>query len=432
MDIQSTAEKALSQVKAKGADQAMVSVSSTIAKEFNIESNRLTLLRTTFDQNLRLKTLLDQRQAVVGGNQFSPEAIQSLAQDSFTAAQASPQDEGNGFAPSQGEKKFSFGETPINEEWMYSCLTEMLKERENFFPKIIIEGGTIKFIKTEKILASSEGSLLSSRQGYYEGFAMFTAKDGKKSSSFNYTGFNFAADQAGQPLSLMKTAYLQELLQQSSEQTQVQKVPAQFEGDVIVTPHCMEDLVGHWAGFLSSDRLLKRSSFFQDKIGERVASPAWTLTSHPVDSSFASRNFWTADGYLTQNEALFEKGILKSYLLGHYAAKKLNQKATRSEGSYLKLAGGQASLKEIIGSVKKGILMCRYSAGMPAENGDISGVAKNSYYIENGEIRYPVGETMVSLNLARMLHDIKNISQETVSTGQWEMPWVQFGGATVQ
>lgn len=431
MEVKLIAEKANSIAKSFGAQKTMVRVSSTVAKEFNIESNKLTLLRTTFDQNLSLKTLIDGRQSLISGNQFSDDAIGAVARESVSTAKASPQDQGNGFAPNQGQRHFSFGEDPIDVDWIHLQLKNLLSEREQLFPKIIFEGGAIKFVKKDSVLATSEGTLLSSQQGYYEGSLMFTAKDGKQASSFNYITFGLSANDVGKSASFMEMANLRELLQQSSEQTKVQKVPAKFDGEVIITPHCMASFVGGWNEYLGSSMMLKGSSFFQDKLDQQVASAKLTLTAHPIESNFASRKFWTRDGYLAQNEAIFENGILKNYLLNHYAATKLGQKTSRSEGDYLKIAAGDTKLKDMISSVKKGVLMCRFSAGRPAENGDISGVAKNSYYIEDGEIKFPLGETMLAGNLARMLHDIKDVSQETISNGHWDFPWIRFTGITV-
>ena len=118
---------------------------------------------------------------------------------------------------------------------MYSSLQDLLKERENLFPKVILEGGTLKFIKTEKVLVTSEGTLFKGTHGHYEGFVMFTAKDGKQSSSFNYTSFNLPTHLSSYKPALLQTSNLAELLRQSSEQTSVKKIPAKFDGDIIIT-----------------------------------------------------------------------------------------------------------------------------------------------------------------------------------------------------
>ena len=151
----------------------------------------------------------------------------------------------------------------------------------------------------------------------------------------------------------------------------------------------------------------------------------------PVEGPFVTRNFWTDDGFLSENEVIFGEGILKNYLLNQYASNKLGKRISRSEGSHLLLESGSTSLKKMISTVKKGVLLCRFAGGSPAENGDFSGVAKNSYLIENGEIRSPLSEVMVSGNLAKMLNHTLAISSESLNFGSCQFPWAQFGGITI-
>ena len=71
---------------------------------------------------------------------------------------------------------------------------------------------------------------------------------------------------------------------------------------------------------------------------------------------------------------------------------------------------GATPLDAMIRDVKAGILITRFSGGRPNDKGDFSGIAKNSYYIENGAVAYPISETMVSGNMAALLTNIVAIS----------------------
>jgi PmbA protein len=92
---------------------------------------------------------------------------------------------------------------------------------------------------------------------------------------------------------------------------------------------------------------------------------------------------------------------------------------------------GKTGLDDIVKSVRQGVLLSRFSGGSPSDNGDFSGVAKNSFYIKDGEIQYPISETMVSGNIVDMFHNIKNISKDIVNFGDEIFPWIHFGGITV-
>ena len=85
----------------------------------------------------------------------------------------------------------------------------------------------------------------------------------------------------------------------------------------------------------------------------------------------------------------------------------------------------------MIKNVKKGILLGRFSGGSPAANGDFSGVAKNSYLIENGEITKPLSETMIAGNIVKMFNDIISVSKEKVDYGNAIVPWMHSTGITI-
>lgn len=431
MEMSHIAEKALKRSKELGAHDAAVSVSSIEAKEFNVEAGKMTLLRTTFDQNLSVKTVLTNRQASVLGNQFSDEGISEVTQKSLAAAQAASEITGAGFADNQGHHQFEYGTKPCDEEWIYDQLQNVLTETKQKYPKVIINGATIKFVKAHAETMTSKGSHLISKQNYYEGFVMFNSKDGNKSSSFNYIGFAIGADGVLKSPGLMRTNYLSELLRQSEEQLDVRKAPEKFVGEVIVTPHCMEQFLPSLLSYIGSGQMMKKTTPLFGKKNVKVISDKLTIQATPRSDEFSTKAFWNADGYLSDKEVIFEQGVLKNYLLNHQAATQLQEKVSLSNGSHLQIQKGSTPLKDMIKNVKKGVLLCRYSAGNPAENGDVSGVAKNSYYIENGEILYPLGETMVAMNLFDAFKNVQAVSSETLNSGYSQFPWIQMSGASV-
>ena len=105
--------------------------------------------------------------------------------------------------------------------------------------------------------------------------------------------------------------------------------------------------------------------------------------------------------------------------------------AQRETFERLIMNGGNTSLSDMIKNVKKGLIMNRFSAGSPGVNGDVTGVAKNSFLIEDGKIVGAVSETMFSGNLTEMLLNVRAISEERINDGSSILPWVDFGGVTI-
>lgn len=136
----------------------------------------------------------------------------------------------------------------------------------------------------------------------------------------------------------------------------------------------------------------------------------------------------TADGIPAKDMILIDKGELKSYLLGQYGANKTGLKIADNDGDCLIMDAGDSSLSSLVEGIEKGVLLGRFSGGNPNDKGDFSGVAKNSYYIENGKIQYPISETMVSGNLVTLLKEIDAVSSEEINFGSTILPWVRSKG----
>ena len=92
---------------------------------------------------------------------------------------------------------------------------------------------------------------------------------------------------------------------------------------------------------------------------------------------------------------------------------------------------GEEALSDIIGGIEKGIYVQRLSGGNPSSTGEFSGVAKNSFLIENGKITRPVNETMVSMNMADIIKRVRGISRETANDGMGPQPWIAMDGVTI-
>ena len=85
----------------------------------------------------------------------------------------------------------------------------------------------------------------------------------------------------------------------------------------------------------------------------------------------------------------------------------------------------------MIASVKNGLIVGGFSGGEPGANGEFSGVAKNSFLIENGKIGPALSETMISGNMADMLNRLRAVSSEQVADGMMVLPYMAFDGITI-
>ncbi|MFC1523134.1 TldD/PmbA family protein, partial [Elusimicrobiota bacterium] len=411
-----------------GAEKSQCVLTDTQKHELNIEADKVTLSRTVFSQDLRLTVIKNKQRGILTVNNEGEGALESTVQNVLEIASASQQDSAYDISEKQPAQTFDNKIIKPDLDKMYDRMSAFLKEAKKLYPKTILEQAILDFTRTTKRFQNSNGAEFTSSKGIYNFVAMFTTKDGDKISSFNYSQASFVDIDKD----LISRGSLNTLLKQSSEQVETRQVKDKFVGDIIVTPDCLPDFISFIADMSLGDAaLIAGTSVYKDKLGQAIAAPAFTLHSKPVSKEIIDGYDITPDGYKAENLLIVDKGILKSFLLSLYGSKKTGiPKAINSGGCYV-VEPGDKSFDDMIKSVKKGLLLARFSGGMPSNNGDFSGVAKNSYYIENGKIQYPINETMVSGNIADMFKNITSISKERIDFGSCLLPWVSFNGLTI-
>ena len=421
------AKSALKALLEAGAEKAQCSLKKSEKHELNVSSGEISLFRTTFDNDLSLMGILENKKGSLLINKLDEDSIRKAAKQVIELAKSSQPDSANDISEKQPPKKFHSGPEKPNLDLMYQRLSEFMKYTKETYPHTIIEEINFDFIRYRNILVNSNEVEFVSDKGLYSIVVMFTSKKGKQTTSFNYVvQLKYDLDEP-----IKNWGSIDRLLKESSEQLETNSVPDKFVGEVIVSPECMDDIIGNITSYLGDYSLITGTSVFKDKLGKTIADSKLVLHSRPLSEKLASSYFVTYDGFEAKDSTVIEKGILKTFLLGLYGSKKTGlPRAVNQGGNYI-IEAGDSSLNEIIKSTERGILLCRFSGGNPSDNGDFSGVAKNSYYIENGEIKYPVSETMINGNLVEMLKNIVSISAETINSGYHIFPWIKFGGLTI-
>ena len=410
-----------------GAEKVQCSLRKSEKHELNVAAGEINLFRTTFNTNLSLTGILKNKKGSITINTLDKKSIDEAAKQVIELAESSKPDEANDISEKQPAKEFSSGPQKPDIDKMYSRLKEFMEYSKKAYPNTILEGIHYDFTVSNSFFVNSNGVKYSTNKGIYTVVVMFTTKEGKKTSSFNYVVYR--SKNLEKPIK--DCGSIDRLLKQSSEQLETFSIPEKFVGNVIITPECMDDIIGGVTGFLSDYPLITGISVYKDKLDKKIADSKLTLHSKPLSEVLASNYYVTYDGYEVRNSTIIDKGVLKTFLLGLYGSRKTGLPKAVNQGSCYIIDSGDTSYDEIIKSTEKGILLCRFSGGRPSDNGDFSGVAKNSYYIENGEIRYPISETMVNGNIVEMMNNIKQISSERVNSGYHIYPWIKFDGLTV-
>jgi PmbA protein len=196
-------------------------------------------------------------------------------------------------------------------------------------------------------------------------------------------------------------------------------------------------LLANLCSAVSGYGLYKRASFLLDQLGQTIASDLITVYDDGrMAGGLGSRPF-DGEGLATRKNTIVERGVLKSYLLDTYSGKKLGLSSTgnaaRSVGespsvgpTNFYLVPGVKSPQDIIGSVKEGLYVTDLIGfGINMVTGDYSRGACG-FWIENGELTYPVEEITIAGNLKDMFKHIEMVGSDLVFRGRIASPTVKI------
>ncbi len=427
MDNRELANKCIAGLQSLGAEKSAVMINDGEVRELCCRNGEISMLRSTYNVQIGLTAIKDNKKSVVSVNKADEAAIESAMQEALVLAASSNPDTAHDISEFQPVEEFQSGIMDSDTDKMYDRMKELLEGVRAAYPKTYVRDGSISFHKNRRILKNSNGVDYSAVTGYYEFFVIIISKDGGKVSSFNYV-FSLMKD-IDEPL--IACANLRQVLKQSGEEINARAFDQKFTGDVIITPECMESMINPVLNHLRDHAHITGYSLFKDKLGQKIASDMVTLRSNPIADDFAVKSFFSEDGFKNENVNIIDKGVLNSHLLTLYGANKTGLERARTDGTNISIDPGTTKLADIIKNTEKGLLLSRFSGGMPNDNGDFSGIAKNSYFIENGEIKYPVKEIMVTGNIIEMMRNIVEISEETIDFGCMNFPWMKVSGFTI-
>lgn len=421
------AKAALSQLTVPGVTDASVTASTSRRSEFTVDSGKFSLLRTTLDHSLALMAVKDQRRGTVSGNSFDDAAIQSAVKDCLASADAGQPDPAWEIAR-EGAGSFTTGAPEADMDKLFFRTQELLDTIHREYPKVLLEQVVTAHTAGRGVYLNNHGVQYETTSGNYECWVMFSGHEGEKASSFNHAGF--ITDSLDSPF--IERSSLRQNLQDAENQIHTLQTEGKFTGTVIFTPDCLGGMVGELLGNYASDGvLLDGTSLWKDAMDTQVVDKRITISMNPGDPRIVGGQKFTGEGFLAEDYDVIKDGVLKQFMLSAYGANKVSKKRAPNGSYAMIIAPGDTPLADLIKNTKRGLLVSRYSGGAAGTSGEFSGVAKNSFLIEDGEIKQAVSETMISGNLAGMLNNLAGISRETVEDGSSSLPWLAVEGISI-
>lgn len=260
-------------------------------------------------------------------------------------------------------------------------------------------------------------------------------QDGHMQRDYWYTSGRHFADLEA-PEAIGREAARRVLRRLGARKVATCRVPVVFDAEMAAS------LLSHLASAVSGSSVYKQASFLGDKLGQPVANPQVTVIDDGLRPRGLGSRPFDGEGVPAARHVIVQDGVLQSFLLDCYSARKLGRATTgnarRGLGgnpspgpTNLYLEPGSVTPEEIVASVERGLFVTELIGfGVNGVTGDYSRGAAG-LWIENGALTHPVEEVTISGNLLEMFRDIEMIGNDLAFRRRIAAPTVKVGEMTV-
>jgi PmbA protein len=415
-------------IKDTGITKYKYTVTNSEKRELNLEAGDFKLFRTVFSNSGSIKVFKDNKIGSASGNDISEEGLKGLASDALAAAESSPEDAAHDIGPKVEPHVFKQGVLEPDIDKFIERIKELLATIEKEYPLVKVFQAVGSYDRWNWFSRNSNGTEFEGYGGQYGVMIEVCASDGENTTGMDGAGVSMI----NLDTPIIELGDIRNHLADIEKSIKPDTVEGKFDGTVIITPACAADFISMVIGnYISDGVIIDGTSQWLDKVGEQVASDKLTVRLDPFDERINIGERATSNGFLSEAVTLIDKGVLKTHFLSLYAANKTGRPLVKNTGFDLIIEPGDKSYEEILAGVKKGLILGRFSGGSPGTNGEFSGVAKNSFLVEDGKIKNAVAECMISGNLGDVVKNISAISKEQICDGGTVVPYIAVEGIVI-
>lgn len=432
----------LAKAKRRGATAADVVAVEGDSASVQVRLGAVDKLSKAQEKRLGLRVYFGTRSAGASTSDFSPAALDDLAETTCALAQAVVADphsglpDANAMAQAIPDLDLYDGQT-LPMDRMIELATRTEQAALAVDPRLSnSEGADFSTFGGRTLFANSHGFYGEfNSSSFSTGVSPIAVQDGLMQRDYWYAvGRKFAM--LDSPEAVGKEAGRRTVRRLGARKVSTCRVPVVFDQEMAGS------FLGNLCSAVNGYAIYKGTSYLIGRLGERIAPDQVTVCDDGrMPGGLGSKPF-DGEGLATRKNVVVERGVLKTYLLDTYAARKLNLASTgnasRSVGeapsagaTNFYLAAGTVSPEEIVRSVKRGLYVTEMIGfGINMVTGDYSRGAVG-FWIENGELAYPVEEITIAGNLKDMWMNVEAIGNDLVFRGRIASPTVKIAEMTV-
>lgn len=418
-DLRQMSADVLQLAQAAGATAAEAEISMGIGQNVSVRLDDVETIEYNRDRGMSVTVYFGQRRGHANTSDLSMQALKDTVQAACSIARYTAHDDFCGLAdPSLLARDIP--DLDLYHPWDIS-VDEAIELARNCERAALATDGRIN--NSEGASVSTYGGLFSyaNSNGFNNGY--FTSRHSLSCSVIAEEGDNMQRDywySSARAASDLESAELvgrkageRTARRLGAQRLKTAQVPVMFEAGVA------SGLLSHFVSAISGGNLYRKSSFLLDSLGKQVFAPQITISEQPhLLRGLASAPF-DNEGVVTQARDLVVNGVLQGYMLASYSARKLGMVTTGNAGGNhnLILKSSDLDFEAMLKTMGTGLLVTELLGhGINMVTGDYSRGAAG-FWVENGQIQYPVEEITIAGNLQDMFRQIVAVGSDVLVQG---------------
>ncbi len=431
--LQQITQDILAKARKAGATACEAEVSQGFGQDVSVRRSEVETIEYNRDKGLGVTVYFGQRRGHASTSDLSPAAIRDTVDAALSIARHTASDEFAGL-PDEALLARDIPDLSLYHPWELSveAAIELAKNCEE------------AAMRVDERISNSEGASVSTQEslfmygnslGFLAGYpssrhsvscAVIAGENDAMQRDYWYDSKRAAAD-LGDVEAIGRRAGERTVRRLDARKIDTTECPVLFEAPIA------SGLFGHFVSAISGGSLYRKSSFLLDSLGKPIFAPLVNIRELPhLEKGLASSPF-DNEGVATRARDLVKGGVLQGYMLGSYSARKLGMVTTGNAGGNHNLiieSTGQ-DFEQLLKLMGTGLLVTELLGhGINPVTGDYSRGAAG-FWVENGEILYPVEEVTIAGNLAQMYRDISAIGSDVLAQGSKQCGSTLIGKMTV-
>ncbi len=430
----------IGKAKANGADSAdavhIEGVSLSVAQRLGNPE----MLERSENADVGLRVFVGRNQAIVSSSDIGKDALDELVERSVAMARSVPEDPYCGLAePDQLATKIVDLDACDPTEPATEDLVDLASRAEDAARAVDgvtnSEGAEAGWGRAVVSVAASNGFAQTYSGSHFSLSASVLAGEGTAMErDYDYHGAVYASD-VRSPEEIGRNAGEKAVRRLNPRKVSSTEVPLVYD------PRVSRGMIAHFASAINGAAIARDTSFLKDMMGKQIFAKGINIFDDPHRARGLRSKPFDGEGVANVRRSIIEDGVLTTWILDLRASRQLGLETTghasRSVGSppspsvtNFYLEAGEPSPEELIGDIKSGLYITELiGMGINGLTGDYSRGA-SGFWIENGELTYPVSEITVAVNLKDMFKNLTHANDLDFRYGI-DAPTLRIDGMTL-